>query len=296
MNSNILLGVGVAVGLVLAAFGALAPVIEAPETGVVARVNGKSVRAEDLAFALERSGKAESATREQRLEILNQLIDQELLIQRGVAIGLLEVDHTVRKTIAMAMIDAVVAEVLAKEPAEEELRAFYQSHLAVFTTPPRAYVQQLFCSGDHDWGSAYSRAEHAREALARGASFQEVRAQYGDEDNALIPEGLTPLPVLRRLLGPTLSDAMLTMEAGEISTVLSMATGYSVLRLVDRQAEQASPYETARQEVRAEYLRRKRDEALQHYLDHLRQEATIILSPKAPRLDILTKVEPAGES
>jgi hypothetical protein len=208
---------------------------------------------------------------------------------------LLEVDHTVRKTIAMAMIDAIVAEVLMQEPTEEELWAFYQSHLAVFTTPPRAYVQQLFCSGDHDWKQAYLRAELARGALVRGASFQEVRIQYGDEDTAMIPEGLTPLSVLRRLLGSTLSDALLTMKVGEISTVLPTATGYSILRLVDWRSEQALPYATAKPEVRAEYLRRKRDDALQHELDRLRQEATIVLSPKAPRLDMFMKREHTGE-
>jgi parvulin-like peptidyl-prolyl isomerase len=296
MNNKVILAVGVVIGFILAAFGALAPTIEDRSNGVVARVNGKAVTAEELTFALERSGKAETVTREQRLEVLHQLIDQELLVQRGVEIGLLEADHTVRKAIAMAMIDAVVAEVLAKEPAEEELLAFYQSHLAVFAAPPRAYVQQIFCSGGRGQTNASARAERAREALAQGVSFQEVHASYGDEDQAMLPEGLAPLPVLRRLLGPTLSEALLALKVGEISAVLSTSAGYSVLRLVDRQAEQTPPYEAVKQEVRAEYLRRKRDDALQNYLDRLWRKATIVLSPKAPRLDMLTKVEPAGES
>jgi parvulin-like peptidyl-prolyl isomerase len=296
MDNRLILVVGVVGGFVLVAFGALAPALRDLSHDVVARVNGKTITAEELAFALERGGKAEAVTRERRLEVLRQLIDQELLVQRGVEIGLLEADHTVRKTIAMAMIDAVVAEVLAREPAEEELQVFYQAHLAVFTTPPHAYVQRIFCKREGDRTNAYARAEQAREALVHGVGFQEVRAWYGDEDYVILPDGLTPLPVLRRLLGPTLGEALLGMKAGEISTVLSTAAGYFVLRLVDWQAEQAQPYETVRQEVRAEYLRRKRDEALQQYLDRLRREATIVLSPKAPRLDMLTKVEPARES
>jgi parvulin-like peptidyl-prolyl isomerase len=158
------------------------------------------------------------------------------------------------------------------------------------------YAQQIFCNRDRDQANAYTRAERAREALAHGVSFQEVRAWYGDEDHAMLPEGFTPLPVVRRLLEPMLSEALLTLKVGEISAVLSTSAGYSVLRLVDRQAEQTPPYEAVKQEVRAEYLRRKRDEALQHYLDRLRREAVIVLSPKALRLDMLTKVEPTGES
>jgi len=296
MHNKVILAVGVVVGFLLAAVGALTPTTETATNDVVARVNGKAITAEELAFALERSDKAKSATRAQRLEILNQLVDQELLIQRGVEIGLLEADHTVRKTIAMTMVDSIVTEVLAKEPLEEELQTFYQSHLAVFTTLPRAYVQQIFCGEEPDRTDAYTRAEQAHDALTRGVSFQEVSALYGSANAAALPEGLTPLPVLRRLLGPTLSDAVLAMKTGEISAVLATSAGYTVLRLVDQQAEQTLPYEAVKQEVRAEYLHRRRDDALQHYLDRLRQEATIILSPKAPRLDMLTLVEPAGES
>lgn len=282
---------GVVGGFVLVAFSALAPTLENLSPEVVARVNGKTITAEELTFALERSGKTGTVTHEQRLEVLRQLIDQELLVQRGVEIGLLEADHTVRKTLAMAMIDAIVAEVLTTEPTERELRVFYHSHLAVFTTPPRAYVQRIFCHGERDHTSAYTRAERAREALAQGVGFQEARARFGDEDHAMLPEGLTPLPVLRRLLGPTLSEALQGLKVGETSAVLSTAEGYSVLRLVDWQAEQTPSYDTVEREVRVEYLRRKRDAALQHYLDRLRGEATIILSPKAPRLAMFTTVE-----
>jgi hypothetical protein len=46
--------------------------------------------------------------------------------------------------------------------------------------------------------------------------------------------------------------------------------------------EEVRPYPAVRQEVEAEYVRRKREEALQHYLDNLRRKATIVLSPQAP--------------
>lgn len=295
MNNKVILSVGAVIGFSLAAFGAFAPPLEGLSNGVIARVNGKVITAEELTFALERSGETQSVTREQRAQVVGQLIDQELLVQRGVEIGLLEADHTVRKTIAMAMIDAIVAEVLAKEPTAKELQDFYQSHRAVFTTPPRAYVQRILCQRDRDHMNASARAERAREALVRGVSFPEVRVRYGDEDPAVLPEGLTPLPVLRRLLGPTLSEALVTMRVGEISPVLLTAAGYSVLHLVEWQAAQTPPYEAVQQEVRAEYLHRKRDEVLQQRLNHLWRAATIVLSPKAPRLDMFTKSEYGGE-
>ena len=72
------------------------------------------------------------------------------------------------------------------------------------------------------------------------------------------------------------------MRAGEVSPPVQSPLGYHILHLVESQPESGQPYETVRQEVRAEYVRRQRDEALQRQLDRLRQSATIVLSPQAP--------------
>ena len=282
--TQIILGTGAAVGILLAAAGALVPTASDFSGSVVARVNGKAITSQDLDFALERlAGDSHSAaTHAERLAALQRLIDQELLIQRGVEIGLLDSDLTVRKALAGAMIDAIVADVLAKEPSEEELHAFYESHKAVFTVPSRVHVQQIYCSGDGDLTKALSRAEQASAALARGLSFQEARERYGDEDSVSIPDAPLPVNVLRRHLGPTLASAALAMNVGDISPPLQSPSGYHILRLVELQPEQAQPYQTAREEVKAEYFHRGRDEALQHYLDDLRQKATIVRAPQAP--------------
>ncbi len=282
-RARLALGVGAAVGILLAVAGALVPTASDFSGSVIARVNGKVITAQDLDFALDRlaGDSHHAATHAERLAALQRLIDQELLIQRGVEIGLLDSDLTIRKAIAGAMIDAIVADVLAKEPREEELYAFYESHKAIFTAPSRVHVQQIYCSGDGDLAKALSQAEQASAALTRGLSFQEVRERYGDEDSVSIPDAPLPVNVLRRHLGPTLASAALALNVGDISPPLQSPSGYHILRLVELQPEQVQPYQTVREEVKAEYFRRRRDEALQHYLDDLRQKATIVRSPRA---------------
>src|SRR5262245_21467689 len=103
---RIVLGVGAAIGLLLAVAGALAPTASDFSGNVVARINGKAITLQDVDFALERltGDRHVAATPEERREALQWLIDQELLIQRGVELGLLDSDLTVRKAIAGAMI------------------------------------------------------------------------------------------------------------------------------------------------------------------------------------------------
>src|SRR5262245_19359900 len=162
--------IGAAVGILLAMAGALVPTTADFSGDVLARVNSKAITAHEVDFALRRlaSDRRVAATREARREALRQLIDQELLIQRGVAIGLLDSDRRVRKMIATAMIDAIVAEVLAKEPTDEALRAFYEAHTASFTVPTRVHVQQIYCRGSGDLTRARAQAEQASAAIAGG--------------------------------------------------------------------------------------------------------------------------------
>lgn len=272
------------IGILFAAAGALVPSAGDFSGNVLAWVNRKAITSQDLELALARrtNDSHVSLTPVVRREVLNFLIDQELLVQRGVEIGLLESDRTVRKALAMAMIDAIVAQVLAQEPTAEELYTFYESHKAVFTVPARAHVQQIYCSGDGDLTRARAQAEQASAAIARGVSFAEAREQYGEEESVPLPDAPVPPQVLQRQLGPTLTSAALTLQAGDVSPPLPSPLGYHILRLVALQPQQVQPYQTVRQEVKAEYFRRKRDDALQQYLDGLRQKATIVLSPKAP--------------
>lgn len=277
---HLVLGIGAAGGIFLAMAGAFIPTFQEVSGDILARVNGKAISVQDLTFALERSA-SENPDGSYR-ETLNFLIAQELLIQRGVEIGLLEADLTVRKAIAWAVIDAIVADVLKREPSEEELRAFYTSHRAVFALPARLHVQHVFFADKGDSHRARIRAEQTATAIARGMSFREARERYGDQDSVLVPDTPLPLHVLRRDLGPTLADATLAMQAGDVSPLVQSPLGYHILHLVESQPESGQPYDAVRQEVKAEYFRRQRDEALQQQLDRLRQSATIVLSPQAP--------------
>lgn len=256
--------------------GAFVPSAQDISEGVLARVNGIAITERDVALALERSPGSDLR------EVLAFLIDQELLVQRGVAIGLLDSDLTVRKTIAMAVIDAIVAEVLQREPSEEELRAFYTEHQAIFALPARLHLQHLFVAENGDWDAARVRAEQAAAAIAQGMRFSDARDRYGDRGGVLLPDTPLPLHVLRRHLGPTLAQLALTLTVGETSPPVQSPQGYHLLHLLAAEPEQLRPYEAVTQEVRTEYLRRKRDAALQQHLDRLRHHATILLSPRAP--------------
>lgn len=279
------LGLGAVLGLGLATAGAFSSAKDSLPEAAVARVNGKVITRQALDFALERLGRKSPALTdsEHRRRALDFLVEQELLIQRGLAIGLLDSDRTVRKALAMAMIDALVADVLKHEPTSQDLRAFYDIHTAVFSVPGQIQVQQIVFPANGDRRRAKAQAEQAAGALAAGIPFPNVQRRFGQAAGVPLPDALLPLHVLPRYLGPTLSQAALALEAREISQPLASPIGYHILRVAERQPERIRPYHEVQPEVRAEYFRRKRDAALQQFLDRLRKESTILLSSEAPQ-------------
>jgi parvulin-like peptidyl-prolyl isomerase len=108
-----------------------------------------------------------------------------------------------------------------------------------------------------------------------------VRGKLGDDSIAGLPEGALDLDTLRDYLGPTAARAASELAVGEVSAPVRGSAGYFVLVLRERLAEEPAPFETLREQVRAEYLRSRGETALTDYLSELREAAEIrVLDPE----------------
>ena len=285
-RGSILLAIGAGAGVALAATGLVASSVTRGRglpPGAVARVNDTLVRADDYtrsldALARDRRTGADPADR--RL-VLDRLIDEELLVQRGLELGLARQDARVRRDLTAAVIDAVVAEHEEEKPSDAELEAFYQHERDFFARPGRLRVRQLWCRADGtgDAADAEARARAAAASLRAGEDFAAVRARLGDAEIAPIPDALLSPAKLLDHLGPTALRAALELAAGAVSDPIRSATGWHVLQVVEREAEWVPPREEIANEVLAEYRRRRGERALRAYLDGLRARAEVEIAP-----------------
>jgi len=132
--------IGVLCGALFARWNASVPTGEALPADTIALINGKSVREEEYAnaLALFAGDKRDAPTDEDRAHVLTRLIEEELLVQHGIASGVVDTDRSVRRAITQALLDSIIAESASELPSEEELRTFYEQHLALFPLPPLA--------------------------------------------------------------------------------------------------------------------------------------------------------------
>ncbi len=281
----VLLGIGAATGLAFAAAGILSG--GGRDAGrpanAVASVNGVPIAAEQytrLLVGLE-SDLGRPADDVERARLLDRMIEEELLVQRGLELGLARFDRQVRADLVAAVIDAVVAEAEAVAPSEAELRAFHAENAAFFARPMRQRVRQIFFASGENPTEAQTRARQARARLVAGEDFEVVRA-LGDETVAKLPDTLLPPSKLREYLGPSALEAALGLEVGGVSELLRSGSGLRLIELVEREPARAPLYEEVEAVVRAEWRRQSGDRALRTYLDDLRGRARVDAGDPAP--------------
>ena len=285
-RGSVLLAIGAGAGVALAASGLVASSVTRGRglpPGAVACVNGALLRADDYTRSLDALERDRRAGREpaDRRHVLDRLIDEELLVQRGLELGLARQDARVRRDLTAAVIDAVVTEHEDGTPPDAELEAFYRRERDFFARPGRLRVRQLWCRADTaaDAPSAEARARAAAASLRAGEDFAGVRARLGDPEIAPLPDALLSPAKLLDHLGPTALRAALELEAGAVSDPVRSATGYHVLQVIEREAEWVPPREEIADEVVAEYRRRRGERALRAYLDGLRARAEVEIAP-----------------
>jgi hypothetical protein len=273
-----LLLAGSLAGLVLAAAGLLAsgrdPGAILP-ADAVARVDGVAIRGDDYRRALasvagDRRTPPDEALRR---HVLDRLVDEELLVQRGLALGLARVDPRVRRELAAAVAGIAVAGADGREPTAGELAAFYAAEGAFFAGAGRLHVREVYVPADAP--DAAGRAAAAAARLRAGEPLAGVQAALGGPSPVPLPDAALPPAKLADYLGPTALRTALALAPGGVGDPVRGATGFHVLVLVAREAGTPPPLDEVADEVRAEWHRRQGEEALRAYLADLRARARI---------------------
>jgi hypothetical protein len=244
----------------------------------VATVNTKTIRKEDYLhyLTLLAKDKRNPLTGADHRHILNRMIEEKLLIERAIDIGLVESDSNVRNTISNAMIQTVIAEISNSAVSDRDLEAFYRANKHYFSTPARIQLQRISFN-NRDKNQARLQAEVAKQHLLNGISYRQIIREMGSSDRVEVPNTLLPPNTLQQYIGPTLTAHALTMNPGDISEPLEDGNGYSLLLLIAHQKAKPKPLADVRDLVSNEYRRRTADKALQNYLQQLREQADITI-------------------
>lgn len=284
-----LLAIGAAFGLALAAFDLVGgPRGSEPiPADAVALVDGVALQRVDYERALEAlaSDRRTPLDDADRRRVLDRLIDEELLVQKGLALGLERRDKRVRSDIVASVVESVVSEATTREPSDAEIAAFFADDRALFARPGRLRVRQILfrvTSGVTD-EQALARAGDAVKRLRAGEPFAQVASALGDAPLVELPTGRIDPATLREYLGPTVARSVEDLAVGIPSEPIRSAAGYHVVEVVEREPGVTPQLADVRDQVRAELRRRNEDAALRTYVDELRRSGDVrVREPASP--------------
>ena len=275
-RSFALLVLGAAAGLTLAAFALFtargtSTLVVPPED--VALVNQQPLSRSDYLIQLQTLFGTDlaHATSEQRQKVLDDMIREELYVQRGKELDVAATDPEVRSAMVNAVELEISQDAITSQPSESALRDYYAAHRERYATEGVMTVRDLvFARGSILVG-------RAREALTRQPITPDLLSQWGGADSGkTAPEDFYFAAKIH--LGDRLFEAARTLADGALSPDISLDDGIHILYMEKNVRPTLPSFSAVRDQVLSDF----RNEAIVHLRTRdeafLRKRANVLIS------------------
>jgi peptidyl-prolyl cis-trans isomerase SurA len=256
----------------------------------------------------------ETQLRAQSKNLLRDLIDQDLMVQKAKDVDInVETDvvkrlDDIRKSMHMetqADLQAAVekqgllwedfednirrhllmSELIGREVgsriviSREDARKYYDAHRDQFNYQPGVQLADILVSAEKRTPEeAQKRAEQALAELKAGAKWDDVVQKYSDDQQTATNGG--DLGFFKKgTLASQLSSAIEKVDVGDVTGVLKTQYGYMILKVVQRREKGIAAFVDVEQKVDETLYNQKMQPALREYLTTLRKQSFITLAP-----------------
>jgi PPIC-type PPIASE domain len=299
-RSMVLLALGALLGLAIAGYGLF----------TAKGTRSRSVPPEDLALVNNRpilrsdfmtQVQTEFATPfaeslpEQRAKVLKDMVAEELQVQRGLEIDLPSFDPDVRNALVAGVQLEVTADVMAQQPTDQELRAYYEAHkdryIGEGVLRIRDLVAKSGAAGAATAEQAMANARQAVMALRAGMTVEQAVQRYRLEDSgALMAAGRVDTGEIfefaaRAKLSREIYAAAATLRGGQVSEPIRQNDGAHVVVMIEHRMPVQEDYAAAADQVWTDYKNEAQARVREANVRYLRSRADILLSPEARELE-----------
>ncbi|OFW09750.1 MAG: hypothetical protein A3G20_09355 [Acidobacteria bacterium RIFCSPLOWO2_12_FULL_59_11] len=293
---------------------------------VIARVNDRIIvlseynrRLEDLRQELgqQLSGaERDQEFRERSKDVLRDLIDQQLLLQKATEMGLnLEADlvkrlDAIRQQLNLPSLEALekavtdqgmnyedfrqnlrenllTQQVISREVGPrvvvtpKEIQDYYEQHKKDMEQPEGIHILQILISTEgkkeEELADLRKKAEETLGKARNGQDFAELARQYSDDSTA--SKGGDVGFVEQSLLAPEIQRAVGSLKTNEVSDLLQTQYGFLIVKLLERSSGGIPPLSEVEARIHEQIYFEKIQPALRDYLTDLRGESYIFLKP-----------------
>ena len=294
-RSMVLCAIGAVVGLAIAGVGLFSARGTAthnvpPED--IALVNQRPVLRSDFVTQLEgETGESfDQATRAEKLKVLDEMIREELLVQRGLELDFAETDQMTRNALAMAMDQQALAEATTSQPSEQQLREFFNKNPARYASDGILTVRHLVlpvapaggagggaAGGDRGGEQAMQKAREAVTALRANMPVEAVMTKFGLTEPR--NDGDEFYFAAKIHLGDAVYAQALRMKEGEVSEPLQAADGIHIVQVIKDKVPVPLSFEHARLQVLTDLKNAQQERLMAATMKFLRERSKILIAP-----------------
>src|ERR1700719_1995966 len=271
------------------------------------------VREECQACAPER---VEAMYKDKQKDLLRDLIDQQLLIQRGKDEGIsVEAEvikqlDEVRKQNNLASLDdlekAVESEGLSWEDyksqfrhrlltqevihremgnriviGHDEVKQYYDAHQKDFVKPEQVELAEIFLDTKdktpQEIETIEQKANDYRNRVIKGEEFSEIAKRYSEGSTK--DKGGVLGTFERGQLSKQLEDVVFKMDKGQITEVIQTKTGFEILKVIDHFQAGLQTVDKVETEIMNRIYMQKMQPQMREYLARLREESYVTVKP-----------------
>jgi peptidyl-prolyl cis-trans isomerase SurA len=255
----------------------------------------------------------EAQVREQSKNLLRDLIDQSLMVQKAKDLDInVDTDvvkelDAIRKKNNLATLEDLETEVgkaglnyedfkdgirrnlLMREVIEREVgsriklsqtdgRQFYEAHKEEFKSPGAVHLAQILISEEkRKPEEAQKRANEALAELKAGQRFSDVAKKYSDGPSA--EQGGDVGLMKEGTLAPSIAAVVAKLDLNEFSDPVETRYGYTIIKVLERFSPGIPKFEEVEQRVNEALYNQKMEPRLREYLTQLRGESYIYRAP-----------------
>ena len=276
-RSFALMAAGVLIGLILAGYSLFtarsASTLIVPAEDV-ALVNQQPVsRADYLALLQTLYGVDLShATQEQRHKVLDDMIREELFVQRGKELDVASTDPDVRSALVNAVELEIAENALTSQPSEAALRQFFETHQERYVSEGVMRVRDLVFPA-----SALGELPHDPQALKRAVTDAQTFAHLNGRDSGKT-KGEEFYFAAKIHLGDELFAAARALGTGEVSRPIQLSDGIHVLDMEQNRQPVPFGFAAARAQVLSDYRSQAVDKLKLSGESFLRKRANVLIA------------------
>lgn len=286
-RSLALFACGTALGLGIAAYGLFTAagtrIVGVPAEDV-ALINGRHILRSDFVAQtqVETATPYDQTTKEQRLKVLGEMIDEEIMVQRGLEVDLAASDPDVRAAEVAGVQLEVDADVLAQQPSDAQLEAYFNMHRDKYSGEGIMTLRDLIVQPDENTSpqQARTKAKVAAEAFRKGGSSDDIAATNGLKDSGKLDRGDMFDFAVRIKLSPQLYAIASKLSAGQASDPVDDAGATHVLFMEKRQRPAERSFADARDAVFQDYKKDEQARVEAANMQYLKSKADIQLAPE----------------